>query len=76
MNDSLLKKYEPKECPRCNKNVVCTGDMNCWCLSIKIPELVQEHMTSRYEGCLCRECIEDLCKKIDCENKNRIQDNQ
>ncbi len=53
-------KYEERDCPRCGKPVRCTGDLNCWCLSVKIPEKVQDYIAATFDGCLCKDCIMEL----------------
>ncbi len=50
-------KFEPRECPNCGALFNCTGDANCWCLSLHIPEKVQDYITATFDGCLCEKCI-------------------
>jgi hypothetical protein len=57
-------KYESRECPRCGELFSCTGDLNCWCLDIEIPEYVREYISRYYEGCLCLKCLNELKKTL------------
>lgn len=58
------EKFEPHACSNCGKLHTCTGNMNCWCVDIEIPEHVQDYIMACYEGCLCRECILLLMEKM------------
>ncbi|MGE4587491.1 MAG: cysteine-rich CWC family protein [Mangrovibacterium sp.] len=57
------ENYEQRDCPRCGKPVMCTGNTGCWCLSVKIPEPVQDYIVARYDGCLCKDCILELIEQ-------------
>ncbi len=56
----LNSKYDPKSCSRCGKNFICTGNSNCPCLDILIPEKLLDSIADYYEDCLCLDCIEQL----------------
>lgn len=56
-------KFEPRECPNCGALFNCTGDANCWCLSLHIPEKVQDYIAATFDGCLCEKCIRVLIVK-------------
>lgn len=58
-------KYVPCECPKCGKLFTCTGDVNCWCMEIKIPGKVKDYISARFEGCLCKECILKLIEEFE-----------
>ena len=62
--EQLNHKYEPHECANCGRLMQCTGDMNCWCISIEIPEEVQDYIAATFEGCLCKECIGEMIARI------------
>jgi hypothetical protein len=59
-----FSKYEEKDCPRCGRPVICTGNMNCWCLSLEIPETVQDYIAATFDGCLCKTCILELIDQL------------
>jgi hypothetical protein len=58
--------YQIKECPRCGKTFTCTGTVFCWCFEVTIPERVRDYIAARYEGCLCKECIDELVARQKC----------
>jgi hypothetical protein len=60
---AIFPKYDPKQCSRCDKNFICTGNSNCPCLDIQIPEKLLDYIADHFDGCLCPDCIEQL--KID-----------
>ena len=62
--DHIYSKYEQRDCPRCGKPVMCTGNTDCWCLSVKIPEHVQDYIAVRFDRCLCKDCILKLIEQI------------
>lgn len=55
------KKME-KQCPRCGKTFECRHDEvdNCWCMQMEILPDAMNFILDNYEGCLCRECIDEL----------------
>ncbi len=65
MDHIASSKYAPKECPRCGRLLVCTGNIDCWCFEITIPETTRDYIAGFYEGCLCPECINELLKGKD-----------
>ncbi len=65
MDNVALSKYEQRDCPRCGKPVACTGGMDCWCLSLEIPEKIQDYIAATYDGCLCNNCIQELIRSGD-----------
>ncbi len=57
-------KYELKECPRCGRLFSCTGEMGCWCLSVSLSVDVSDFISSRYEGCLCKQCLRNIEEEL------------
>lgn len=51
-----------KQCPRCGKTFECRHDEvdNCWCMQTEILPDAMNFILDNYEGCLCRECIDEL----------------
>ncbi len=60
----MSEKYEPRECANCGALIVCTGDMNCWCIDVEIPEKVQDYIAACFDGCLCKNCIKQLIDEL------------
>ena len=52
-----------KTCERCGKSLVCTGDVNCWCMTVFIAPKASNYISNLYANCICKSCIEDI-KKI------------
>ncbi len=63
-------KFEPKICPRCGAMVPCTGDLNCWCMKVEVPEKVLDYISATYDGCLCRSCLEKIIEEKNIPDKN------
>jgi hypothetical protein len=55
--------HQLKECPRCGKTFTCTGNLYCWCMEVSIPNNVKDYIAAKYDGCLCKVCIEEVKKK-------------
>lgn len=53
-----------KKCSRCGKTFTCNHENieQCWCMNEKIEPDAMNFIADNYEGCLCRECIEELNK--------------
>jgi len=45
------------QCPRCENPFICYGDDTCWCYGKKIPSETRENLKTRYDGCLCEDCL-------------------
>ena len=56
----MYSKYEPKACERCNKSHICTGTTNCPCFEVEITDVLLDYISSKYEDCLCSECLAEL----------------
>ena len=49
----------PEKCPACGEKFTCGAMLSgCWCHEIKLSEATQAELKKRYEGCLCRKCLE------------------
>jgi len=46
-----------KNCGKCGGKNVCYGDDNCWCQNITVHPRTQKMLSTRYKGCLCKNCI-------------------
>ena len=48
-------------CQACGSEFSCGASLRgCWCSEIKLDEATRAGLSSRYRGCLCRECLERL----------------
>lgn len=57
-------ELEQLKCVACGEEFGCganasAGDttLNCWCSAIEISEEALAEMQSRFQGCLCRNCL-------------------
>lgn len=57
--------HEQKSCPRCARLFTCrVGDVGqCQCSGIKLSLEVQEFIISKYQDCLCINCLQSLTDK-------------
>ena len=46
-----------QNCPRCGNKMICYGDENCWCNDMKIHPQTQSMLDQKYDGDLCRNCL-------------------
>ena len=52
---------EPTVCEACGGPFVCGAKLSgCWCSEIKLSDETRSELKSRYQSCLCRECLERL----------------
>jgi hypothetical protein len=55
-----------KVCPSCKRSFDCRNDaiLDCWCLEVSIPPAMRDYLARKFEGCLCRDCIEFIDKNL------------
>jgi hypothetical protein len=56
-------KYEPKACPRCNSEHICTGTSNCACFAVEIDDQTLDHIAFHFDDCLCPDCLQVMKNK-------------
>jgi|GEM_PF-829889 len=56
----MYSKFDPTPCASCNSLHTCTGTPHCPCFDLPVPEEILEYIASRYDECLCNECINKL----------------
>ena len=44
-------------CPRSQTPFICYGDETCWCNDKKVSSETRENLKTRFQGCLCNECL-------------------
>ncbi|PYS77433.1 MAG: hypothetical protein DMF67_02120 [Acidobacteria bacterium] len=50
---------EPDACEACGQSFACGAAVaGCWCGEIKLSEEQRAELRARYQGCLCRACLE------------------
>jgi hypothetical protein len=49
-----------KHCERCGKSFVCTGHIDCWCMTTFIAPKVSNYISGLYTDCICKDCIEEI----------------
>ena len=62
MECSAMHKHEVKNCPRCGEEFECkTGSISiCQCQSVDLDECEADYVASRYDDCLCADCLTAL----------------
>ncbi|MCU1265265.1 MAG: hypothetical protein JWM21_1583 [Acidobacteria bacterium] len=51
----------PRTCEACGKDFTCGASLaGCWCTELKLSDEARADLRSRYQNCLCRECLEKL----------------
>jgi hypothetical protein len=59
----LPQLREPVVCEACGVSFTCGATLaGCWCTEIKLSAATRAHLRSRYERCLCRECLEKFAE--------------
>jgi hypothetical protein len=60
-----MPKHEEITCPRCNHSFECKcGTIQlCLCMSVQLDDAQREFIAEQYDGCLCRDCLDELAQK-------------
>lgn len=60
-----MPDHEQKNCPRCNHPFECkVGDVvHCHCNNLHLSIEERSFIESRYQDCLCHQCLKDLKNK-------------
>jgi ribosomal protein L34E len=49
----------PKMCAACGQGFECGAKLkSCWCAEIETTAQTRAELQDKYQGCLCRECLE------------------
>ena len=65
---TLPQYHKPSVCEACGETFICGAtDSGCWCQEVELSEAAREKLRARYQGCLCRVCLENIAEG---ENKN------
>ena len=62
-------------CGACGKAFACGATLaGCWCAEVKLTEEQRVELKAKYQGCVCRECLEAAAAegrttKNDCRSK-------
>jgi len=51
---------EKDTCPRCLKKFHCGKGGKCWCFEVDVPVSVLEIINTKFDGCLCPECLNQM----------------
>ncbi len=51
-------------CPACGESFACELSLakGCWCTEVTVSEETRAELSKRYDGCLCRNCLENAVK--------------
>ena len=53
----------PARCEACGRGFTCGATLTgCWCSEIKLSDETRAQLRSRYSGCLCRQCLENMAR--------------
>ena len=58
----ISEKYKtPSVCESCGGEFVCGATVRgCWCMEIKLSDAARADLKTRFDKCLCRECLEKI----------------
>ncbi len=61
-----MNKHEIKNCPRCNSEFECKvgSVLLCHCSSVTLSEEQVKYLRSRYDDCLCHDCLLQVRKEF------------
>ena len=67
-------KHEDKNCPRCNALFECKAGsiMLCQCSTIQLSAAERVYVESKFEDCLCINCLRYLQKEYELVNEKNI----
>lgn len=61
-----------KICPICQMQFECDHSVDCWCSNIQIPKEIQTYLNSKFNDCLCKECLTKTILKQEKNNPGTI----
>jgi hypothetical protein len=65
-----LKYKDPSVCESCGNEFRCGATIRgCWCTEVKLTDEVRTDLRSKFNDCLCRECLEKLQKASQLETQ-------
>jgi hypothetical protein len=71
---TLPQYRKPSVCEACGETFLCgASDSSCWCQEIELSESALTRLRARYQGCLCRACLEIFAEG---EKKNGEKEEQ
>ncbi|MBD0369530.1 MAG: cysteine-rich CWC family protein [Pyrinomonadaceae bacterium] len=60
-------------CEACGETFGCGASLSgCWCVEVKLTDAVRARLRERYEGCLCRGCLERAADGEDAQGAEKI----
>ena len=64
-----MSEQENKQCPRCHRFFECNvaSIALCQCSEIKLNHKQREYIKSRYDDCLCQDCLKELDHELNGE---------
>lgn len=63
-----MDKNNQEKCPRCGSVFSCCTKGKCWCSDVEVPASVLKQLKSKYDTCLCPDCLKELAS-----NPSRLQ---
>lgn len=62
-----MKLIEDEKCPRCGAMFTCGKSGKCWCFEVDITPSILDRIDSKYDSCLCPDCLNLLAGNPDTE---------
>lgn len=61
----ISEKYkEPSVCEQCGSEFTCGASLHgCWCMKVELTDETREELKSKFNDCLCPNCLEKLSGK-------------
>lgn len=54
---------EPKLCESCGETFGCGANLDgCWCVDVAIPPVAADDLKSKFNDCLCPQCLASLAE--------------
>jgi len=54
---------EPILCEACGADFTCgASDKGCWCMNVELNDEARAELKSKFNDCLCPDCLEKLAK--------------
>jgi hypothetical protein len=52
---------EAETCEACGNSFTCGATLaGCWCMEVKLSERLRAQLRTRYQHCVCRNCLEQF----------------
>jgi len=68
-----VPSHESKSCPRCQSTFECKVGtiLECQCSDVFLSENEREYVNTRFDDCLCVNCLMEMQAEFDIVNQNK-----